>query len=58
MILHTELNNREVDYNSDIKVMGIKILKDLLKKRMRVKIKKNIRLIITHSIPKLITTFG
>ena len=30
-ILYTELNARNVEYNSDIKVMGIKKLKDLLK---------------------------
>ena len=32
MTLHTELNARKVDYSSDINVMGIKMLKDLLKK--------------------------
>ena len=57
MTLHTELNARKVDYSSDINVMGIKMLKDLLKK-MRIKTKKNVRLIIRHSIQKLITTFG
>ena len=30
-ILYIELNARNVEYNSDIKVMGIKKLKDLLK---------------------------
>ena len=57
MTLHTELNARKVDYSSDINVMGIKMLKDLLKK-LRIKTKKNVRLIIRHSIQKLITTFG
>ena len=56
-ILYTELNARNVEYNSDIKVMGIKKLKDLLKQNENEN-KKNVRLIIKHLIQKLIITFG